>query len=126
MLPNRRSRCFASFAAIHDVCEPTIVSKLRLVCFPDQFLVLKPLANNLRNGEVESLGIVHVLPVVVTEYLFVDIPEQVEWLDGDVRSLQPALEQAPEVLASVRVDLPVDIALGVVQNWWKPINYNQN
>src|SRR5271166_5902865 len=37
-----------------------------------------------------------------------------EWLDRYVSPAQVALEQAPEILQSVRVDLPVHVSLGMV------------
>lgn len=37
-----------------------------------------------------------------------------EGLDADVGSLDAALQQRPEILDAVRVDVPLDIPLGVV------------
>ena len=37
-----------------------------------------------------------------------------ERLDADVGAVQPALEQTPEVLDPVRVNLPVDVLLSMV------------
>src|SRR5260370_16824535 len=54
--------------------------------------------------------------LVVAVHLFVEIPEHVEWLDTDVGSLQSTLEQAPKILQSVCVDLPVNIAFRMVYN----------
>jgi len=52
--------------------------------------------------------------IVVAEYLFVCVAEQMERLYRYVRAFQSALEQAPEILKSVRVDLPIDVFLGMV------------
>ena len=49
--------------------------------------------------------IVHVFPVVVAETLLIQIPEQVEGLHGNVGSVQAALEQRPEILQAVGVDI---------------------
>src|SRR5690349_7344162 len=39
-----------------------------------------------------------------------------EWLDRNVGALEGALQQTPEVFASVGVNLPIDIPLGMVDN----------
>ncbi len=52
--------------------------------------------------------------MIVAEHLFVQIPEEVKWLGADVGSLESALEQAPEVFEPVCVDLPVNVAFGMV------------
>ena len=52
------------------------------------------------------------------ERLFVQIPKQVERLDG-VGAAQRPLQQTPEVLAAVRVNLPVHVLVGVVD---KPVD----
>lgn len=59
------------------------------------------------------------LPIVAdalieTERLLVDIPEQMERLDADVRPVDGPLQQAPEVLQAVGVDLAPDVGLGMV------------
>src|SRR5258708_2680132 len=54
--------------------------------------------------------------IVVPEHLFVQIPEQVERFDVDVCSFESTLEQAPEILKAVRVNLPVNVSLCVVHN----------
>src|SRR5712692_4121047 len=63
---------------------------------------------------MKAFAVIQSLPVVVPEYLFVQIPEQMERLDVDVCTLQSALEQAPEILQSVCVNLPVHVALCMV------------
>jgi hypothetical protein len=40
----------------------------------------------------------------------------VKRLDRDVRAVQPALEQRPEVLKPVGVDLPIDVLDGVIDD----------
>jgi hypothetical protein len=51
---------------------------------------------------------------VVAEHLFIEIPKQVKWFYAHVGSFQSALEQAPEILQSVCVDLSIDVLLGMV------------
>ena len=65
---------------------------------------------------LESKSIVSQFSKVIAEHLFVQIPEQVEWLDRNVSALKLALEKAPEVLQSVGVDLPVNVAFGMVHD----------
>src|SRR5271168_291669 len=54
--------------------------------------------------------------IIVAKHLFVQIPEQVERLDVHVSALQSALEQAPEVFESIGMNLPVNVAFGMVDN----------
>jgi putative heme degradation protein len=54
--------------------------------------------------------------MVVPKRLFVNVPEQVERLNAHIRALQAPFEQAPEVLASVRVNLAVHVRFGVVND----------
>src|SRR5258708_37608849 len=65
-----------------------------------------PIAN-----EVVFLG-----AIVVPEHLFVQIAEQMKQFDINVSSLESAFEEAPEVFQSVRVDLPINVALRMVHN----------
>jgi hypothetical protein len=39
-----------------------------------------------------------------------------KWFDADIGSVQAALQKTPEVLQSVRVNLPIHILLGMVDN----------
>jgi hypothetical protein len=59
-----------------------------------EFLVHDALADDARNREVESIPVVHFAPVVITEHLFIERPEQVKRFDPDVGSLQRPLKQA--------------------------------
>ncbi len=62
-------------------------------------------------NEVVLLG-----AIVVAEYLFIQVPEQVEWLNVDVCTLQSTLQETPEVLKPVRMNLPVNVAFRMVHN----------
>ena len=67
---------------------------------------------------LESSEIIHrLLPKVVTENLFVQISEQMEWLDADISALQPTLEQAPEVLKPVSVNLSINVSLCMINHF---------
>lgn len=61
----------------------------------DERLIGQALADDAADRRAESVGVVHVFPVVIAEGLLVEIPEQVERLDADVRSVEPALEATP-------------------------------
>src|SRR5579871_409602 len=72
----------------------------------------QPLAEYGGGGFDEASG-VRQLAVVETVNLFIEVTEQVERLNRHVSALQSALQEAPEVLAAVGVDLPVHVAFGV-------------
>jgi len=54
--------------------------------------------------------------MIVAEHLFIQVAEQVERLRADVGSFQSALEKAPEIFESICMDLPMNVAFGVVDN----------
>jgi hypothetical protein len=54
--------------------------------------------------------------IVVAEHLFIQVAEQMEWLDAYVCSLESTLNQAPEVFQSVGMDLPVNVLFGMVDD----------
>jgi hypothetical protein len=56
------------------------------------------------------------LAVVVAKCLFIDIPEQVEGADTNVGAMQTTLQETPEVLNRVGVDIAVHILHGVVDD----------
>jgi hypothetical protein len=61
------------------------------------------------HSEEKSVAVVHrtllCCPIVETESLLVEIPEQVEWFDADICALQSAFQQTPEVFESVGMNL---------------------
>src|ERR1700735_1511470 len=72
----------------------------------DQGLIGKPLSDNLTKGSFKPFVIadnlaIRILAIVEPERLFIHIPEKVERLDRNIGAVDPALEQAPEVLNSV-------------------------
>src|SRR6266852_1303963 len=54
------------------------------------------------------------LALIVAERLLVEVTEQMERLDADVCAFQAALEQRPEILDPVRMDVALDVLLGVI------------
>ena len=89
------------------VSEEEAASSVLLV-LAGQLLVGNPASDNLLHDRGEALR-VRKAPSVVTKSLFIDVAEQVERLYADVRSVQAALQETPEVLHSVRVDVPIHI-----------------
>src|SRR5262245_5061890 len=83
--------------------------------FADQLPVGHPAPDDGPQHVEEPLP-VRRLPGVVAERLFVQIAEQVEGLDGNVRALDRPLEQGPEVLQPVGVDLPAHVGFRVVNH----------
>src|SRR5882724_1032953 len=80
------------------------------------FGIGQSLSDDVRGNVFESQAIMSKCPKVVTEHLFVEIPEQVERFDADIGAFQLALEQAPKVFESVGVNLPVNIPFRMVNN----------
>src|SRR5215211_1776874 len=63
----------------------------------------------------ESVGIL-VFALIEPECPLIEVSEQVVRLDADVRTLYPALQQAPEVPKAVGVNVSVNVLLCVVNN----------
>ena len=53
-------------------------------------------------------------PIVISECLFVQIPEEVKWFNADISSLEPTLEQAPVVFKPVGMDVAARIGDRVI------------
>ena len=62
------------------------------------------LAYDLPHGQIKSLAVVQALALVVAPRLLIEVPEQVEGLNRNVRAFQSAFEQAPKVFQPVGVD----------------------
>jgi hypothetical protein len=84
-----------------------------------QFRVGEPLPNNLANGKVKALGIVHVLAIVEAKRLPIDIAEQVVRFDRNIGAVDSALQETPEVFQPVSVDILSDIFHSVVDNFMR-------
>jgi hypothetical protein len=72
-----------------------------------EFLVHEPLPYNLTHGQIKAVAVVQRVflrgAIVVTEGLLINVAEQVERLDTHIRSVDPALEQAPKVFQPVGI-----------------------
>jgi len=82
----------------------------------DQLLVGETLPYDLGDQRGEPIRIVHFDPIVEAESLFVNIAEQVIRFHRNVGSVDTTLQQAPEVLHAVGVNLPVNVGFGMVNN----------
>ena len=85
--------------------------------FAGELIPRKPLANNLADGKVKALAVVHALAIVVPERLLVQIPEQMIRFDGNVRTAKRSLEQAPEILQSIGVNFTANILDSMVNHF---------
>src|SRR6266852_8548840 len=63
---------------------------------------------------MKAFAIIQGRPIVIAEHLFIEISKQVERFDVYVGAFQSALEQAPEILQSVCMHLPIHVTLGMV------------
>ena len=69
-----------------------------------------------RHHLLEASLIITRFAVVVSKALFVQVAEQVEGFNADIRTVNAALEQAPEVLQPVRMNPLVDVFDGMIDN----------
>src|ERR1017187_3107162 len=74
------------------------------------------LPDDLLYRQSEPLGIVHFLPGVVAECLFIDVTEQVKGFHADVGPVQATLQETPEVFHCVRVNVAIHVLYGVIDN----------
>src|SRR5882672_812334 len=83
----------------------------------DEIAVGQPLADDAPKRLDEAPAVaVRIAPLVVAEHLLVNVPMQVERVHGNVGAAQPALQETPEILQSVGVDVAFDVALGLVDD----------
>lgn len=97
---------------------------LSLRLFPRQAIPRQATACNLRADDSKAFRVRQLAPVV-PKALFVKVPEQVERLNADVRAVQLAFNEAPEVLHCVRVDVATDILYGMVYDGVLVLNIRQ-
>jgi hypothetical protein len=92
--------------------------RLRRGFLSSEFIPSQPLADCLSHGNTKALRIAHrfsilKLAVVIAKRLFVDVPEQMKRFDAHIGATEAALQQTPEVLPSVSVN----IAANVLSAW---------
>src|SRR5579864_9344329 len=54
--------------------------------------------------------------IVVTKYLLIEVTEKMERFNGNIGAFQSAFYEAPEIFQTVRVNLPVNVFLGMVND----------
>jgi hypothetical protein len=86
-----------------------------LLDFASQLLVGNAASNDLFHDGAKPLRI-RQGAIVIPEALFVKVPEQMERLDADIGAVQATLQETPEVLHRVRVDVSVHVLYGVIDN----------
>jgi hypothetical protein len=69
-----------------------LVVRRRILSRADQFGIGQPLANNLPHRHHEAVTVVHVVPIVVAERLFIDVSEQVVGFYAHVGPVDSALQ----------------------------------
>ncbi len=84
-----------------------------------QHIPCQPLTNHLAHGDIETVSIFQWLAVIalaeiVAEHLLIEVAEQVEGFHADIGSVEPALNQLPEILQAVGVDAAANVFNGVV------------
>ncbi len=81
-----------------------------------QFSVGETLADNLRAQKTEAVAIVHRVilwgAIVEPEALLIQVPEQMEWFNAHISSIQSTLQQRPEIFNSVCVNLAAHVSFG--------------
>ncbi len=84
-----------------------LVAGRRFFLFPaaNEGFIGQASISKLGKYEFESSVVINIPAVVVAECLFIQIAKQVEWFDTDVSAVQPTLQQRPEVLHCVGVDV---------------------
>jgi hypothetical protein len=80
-----------------------------------QFVIGETLARDLSGYFEKPVG-VFTFALVESKNLPVKVAEQMERLDRNISAFEAALEKRPEVLNPVRVNLPVNVLPGVVNN----------
>ena len=81
----------------------------------NEFLIGESFAEDVPCGPLEPHPVIS-FAGIVPEGFFVQIPEQMEGLDVNVGALDGPLQEAPEVLNAVGVNLPVNVPFGMVDD----------
>src|SRR5260370_15573855 len=59
--------------------------------------------------------------IVVTEYLLSKVRIKMEWFDTNVSSTESTLQETPEVLKAIGVNLPTDVSFRMVNDFMSEI-----
>lgn len=82
----------------------------------DEFRIAKALPDDSSNRSAKANTVIRGLPVVVSKRLLIEITEQMERFNAHIRSLQPPLQQRPEVLHRVRMNVVTHIFNRVIDD----------
>jgi len=96
--------------------RPALVGLRFLSHLAGKFGIGQALASDLGDRQSEALRVVHILASVISECLFVYIAEEMERFNRDIGTVQATLQEAPEVLHRIGVNVSIRILNGVVDN----------
>ena len=82
----------------------------------DQLVIRQPLARDFSAKKFEPICVRHVLSCVVTEHLFVNIPEQVEWFNAHVGAFMPRFSKLQKFSMPLVWTCPFDVSLSMVDD----------
>ena len=82
---------------------------------PSELLISKPTTDYVPHRKHEALQVVHI-PIVVTERLFIDVTEQMKRFNRNVSSVEGSLQETPEVLKTVGVNVTVHVDFSMIDN----------
>jgi hypothetical protein len=98
------------------LCRRCLEWRRGVFALASQCFVGKALTHDLRYRHPEAVVVVHILTVVVTERLFVQVAKQVERLDADVGSFQAALKQRPKIFDAVGMYVSANVLFGMIDD----------
>src|ERR1019366_4985623 len=107
--PVRGGGCVAPVPASSHICPSAM---RHLSSLSDQLLVSESPTDYVTHCEHEELNVRHIA-VIEPKRLLVHIPEQMERLDRNVGSVEAPLQERPEILKPVRVNVSLDISYSV-------------
>ena len=86
----------------------------RRVVLAYELRVCEPLPEHLAHAEFEAVGVVefiaeHVLAIVESEHLFIEVAEKMVRLNRNIRSVQLAFYERPEIFERVRMHLAAHV-----------------
>jgi hypothetical protein len=76
----------------------------------------QPPSDDLPDGHIKAVAVRHVDSVIEAKRLLIDVTEKVERFHADVSAVQAALQETPEVLNTVGVNLPINVLFRVVNH----------
>ena len=92
---------------------PCLLPLLRLRRTSNEFIVSQPLASNPTDYALKATTIVS-FPSVEAECFLIKILSQMEWLDIDVSASNRPLQETPEVLNSVGMNMTMNVGYSMV------------